>query len=158
MTHKTTWQAKSFNDLSVEQLYELLKMRIDVFVVEQTCVYADLDSPQNCLDRHNDTIHLLGYHEQTLVAYLRILPKGQSYQNHPSIGRVAIAMQARNQGLGHELIHQALLLCQKHFPGEGIKISAQEHLNNFYQQHGFKQISAMYLEDDIPHISMLREM
>jgi len=157
MKKETTWRAKSFNDLSIEQLYELLKLRVDVFVVEQTCFYADLDSERNSLDRHNDTIHLLGYQEGILVAYLRILAKGQSYRNHPSIGRVVIAKQARSGGLGHDLMQQALSLCQQKFPNETIKISAQEHLKNFYQKHGFIQTSDMYLEDDIPHIAMLNQ-
>lgn len=157
MTNTITWQAKSFNDLSLQQLYELLKLRIDVFVVEQTCFYPDLDSERDCLDRHSDTIHLLGYQGNTLVAYLRILAKGQSYPDYPSIGRVVIAKQARSGGLGHELMQQALVLCQNHFPNESIKISAQEHLKDFYQHHGFTQVSKMYLEDDIPHIAMLRK-
>ena len=158
MNKKTIWQAKSFKQLSIEQLYELLKLRIDVFVVEQNCPYPDLDSEKNCFDRHDETIHLLGYHGDSLVAYLRILAKGQSYQDYPSIGRVAINMQARNTGLGHELMKQALICCQRCFPNEAVKISAQEHLKRFYQQHDFVQTSDMYLEDDIPHVSMLREI
>jgi len=158
MNKETTWQAKPFNDLSVDQLYELLKLRIDVFVVEQNCPYPDLDGEKDCLDRHSDTIHLLGYQEGTLVAYLRILSKGQSYPNYISLGRVVTAMPARSNGLGHKLIEQALILCRTHFPDEIIKISAQEHLKHFYQQHGFKQVSAMYLEDGIPHIAMLYQV
>jgi len=154
MNKETSWQAKSFNNLSVQQLYDLLKLRVDIFVVEQTCFYADLDSDKDNLDRHDETIHLLGYQGGELVAYLRILAKGQSYSDYPSIGRVAIAKQARNQGLGHVLMHEALKLCHQHFPHQKIKISAQEHLKHFYQQHDFEQISEMYLEDDIPHIAM----
>jgi ElaA protein len=153
---KTTWQVKHFNDLSLDQLYELLKLRIDVFVVEQTCYYPDLDSNKDQLDRNKETLHLLGYQGEHIVAYLRILAKGQSYEDYISIGRVAIAAEARGSGLGHELMREALTLCEQFFPCENIKISAQEHLVGYYQQHGFKQVSAMYLEDDIPHVSMVK--
>ena len=152
----TTWQSKSFSNLSLEQLYDILKLRVDVFVVEQTCYYPDLDSDKNKLDRHPKTIHLLGYQKDELVAYLRVLPKGESYQGKISIGRVAIAETARGKGLGNELMVEALRLCKLDFPNEGIKISAQQHLKSYYQQHGFEQISEMYLEDGIPHIGMER--
>lgn len=158
MTSKTTWQTKHFNELSLDQLYDLLKLRVDVFVVEQTCYYPDLDSNSGQLDRHKETLHLLGYQNDTLVSYLRILAQGQSYDEYVSIGRVAIAEQARGSGLGHELMTQALLLCQQYFPKQPIKISAQEHLLNYYQQHGFEQASTMYLEDDIPHIAMIKKV
>ena len=154
MTIKTTWVSKNFNQLSLDELYELLKLRSDIFVVEQTCVYPDLDSEKNNLDRHDRTIHLLGYQENSLVAYLRILAKGQSYPDHISIGRVVTAADARKKGLGHELLEQGLTLCQQYFPKENIKISAQEHLKSYYVKHGFIQVSPMYLEDGIPHISM----
>lgn len=154
---KTTWQVKHFDELLLDQLYEILKLRIDVFVVEQKCYYPDLDSEKNQLDRNKETLHLLGYHDNTLVAYLRILAKEQTYKDYISIGRVIIAEQARKTGLGHKLIEKALHLCQQHFPKQNIKISAQEHLINYYQQHGFIQASPMYLEDDIPHVAMIKD-
>ena len=92
------------------------------------------------------------------MAYLRILAQGQSYENYISIGRVAIAEQARGTGLGHELMTQAINVCQQNFSGQHIKISAQQHLLKFYQQHGFKQVSPMYLEDDIPHVAMVKKV
>jgi ElaA protein len=155
---KTTWQVKHFDELSLDQLYDLLKLRIDVFVVEQTCYYPDLDSEPNQLDRHTDTLHVLGYQNSKLVAYLRVLPKEQSYDNYISIGRVAIAKQARGSGLGHELMCEALNLCPRYFSNQNIKISAQEHLISFYQQHGFEQVSDMYLEDNIPHVAMVKNV
>ncbi len=158
MNSKTTWQVKHFDELSLNQLYDFLKLRIDVFVVEQTCYYPDLDGDKNQLDRDKETQHVLGYQNDTLVAYLRILARGQSYKEHISIGRVAIAEQARGTGLGHELMTEALKLCQQNFPKQNIKISAQEHLINYYQQHGFEQVSEMYLEDDIPHVAMVKDM
>ncbi len=158
MTINTVWKTKHFTELSLDELYDLLKLRIDVFVVEQTCYYPDLDSDKNQLDRDKDTLHLLGYQDDTLVAYLRILAQGQSYDEYISIGRVAIAEQARGSGLGHELMTKALNLCQQYFPKQDIKISAQEYLISYYQQHGFEQVSQMYLEDDIPHVAMLKDM
>lgn len=157
MTTKITWQAKHFVELSLNQLYDLLKLRVDVFIVEQTCHYPDLDSDRGLLDRHPQTIHLLGYQSEQLVAYLRILPTGQNYTDYVSIGRVVTTAQVRNDGLGHELMTKAIALCQQHFPQQCIKISAQQHLKKFYQQHAFKQVSPMYLEDNIPHIAMIRE-
>ncbi|MFQ3277965.1 MAG: ElaA protein [Colwellia sp.] len=154
---KTIWQTKRFEELSLNQLYDVLKLRIDVFVVEQTCFYPDLDGKKDLLDRHPQTKHLLGYQAEQLVAYLRILPKGQNYPNHVSIGRVVTAYQARGSGLGHELMTEGLKICQQHFTNEIIKISAQQHLKAYYQKHGFNQVSDMYLEDDIPHIAMIRE-
>jgi len=158
MTKKTHWQIKHFNELSLDELYDCLKLRIDIFVVEQTCYYPDLDSEHNQLDRHPETIHQLGYQDGVLVAYLRVLAQGQSYDNYISIGRVAIAEQARGSGLGHELITEALKVCQQKFAKENIKISAQEHLASFYQRHGFEQVSSMYLEDNIPHIAMIKNV
>ena len=158
MTSKTFWQAKHFDELTLNQLYDFLKLRVDVFVVEQTCYYPDLDSNKNQLDRDKETLHVLGYQDDTLVAYLRILALGQSYDDYISIGRVAIAEQARGSGLGHELMTEALNLCQQYFPKQDIKISAQEHLLNYYQNHGFEQVSKMYLEDDIPHIAMIKKV
>jgi ElaA protein len=154
---KTTWQVKHFNELSLDQLYDALKLRVDVFVVEQCCYYPDLDSEQNQLDRHQDTLHLLGYQDGILVAYLRILAQGQSYDDYISIGRVATARQARGSGLGHELMSEGLKVCQQYFIDQNIKISAQEHLLKYYQQHGFEQVSAMYLEDNIPHVAMIKK-
>lgn len=157
MTLRTSWHSKRFLELSLDQLYDVLKLRIDIFVVEQTCYYPDLDGDKDQLDRHPNTIHLLGYQKDDLIAYLRILPKGESYSDYISIGRVVIAKQARGGGIGHELMNEALSLCHENFPGEKIKISAQQHLKAYYQQHGFIQVSEMYLEDGIPHIAMLRE-
>ena len=158
MSINTIWKTKHFNELYINELYDLLKLRIDVFVVEQTCYYPDLDSNKDQLDRHKDTLHLLGYQGETLVAYLRILAQGQSYDDYISIGRVAIAEQARGAGLGHELMTEAFNLCRQFFSGQSIKISAQEHLVNYYQQHGFEQVSQMYLEDDIPHVAMIKNV
>ncbi|RHW74848.1 GNAT family N-acetyltransferase [Colwellia sp. RSH04] len=152
----TQWKIYSFKQLSTEQLYDVIKLRVDVFVVEQDCPYPDLDGNKGELDRHPETTHLLGYQDNTLVAYLRILPKGQNYADYVSIGRVVTAIENRGSGLGHQLMQQGIEQCLKQYPNQPIKISAQQHLSRFYQQHGFTQVSKMYLEDNIPHIAMLR--
>ena len=145
-----SWQVKHFHQLSIDELYDILKLRIDVFVVEQTCYYPDLDN----IDKHPETRHVFCYQQGKVSAYLRILAKGQSYDDYISIGRVIVAEQARGTGMGHKLMIEALSVCQQYFPEEIIKISAQEHLESFYNKHGFERISAMYLEDNIPHIAM----
>jgi len=153
----TQWHLNKFNELSLHQLYDILKLRVDVFVVEQNCIYPDLDSDENTLDRHENTLHLLGYHDAKLVAYLRILDQGQRYDNYISIGRVVVAEQVRATGVGHELMSKGLIVCEQHFTKQEIKISAQEHLLTFYQHHSFERVSEVYLEDDIPHIAMVRK-
>lgn len=145
-----TWQLIPFSQLSTAQLYQLIKLRIDVFVVEQTCPYPELDDKDHQLGVH----HLLGYENEELVACARLIPQGLSYPS-VSIGRVATSASHRGNGLGHLLLQQALAGCESLWPRENIEIGAQEHLAKFYQQHGFVQTSAMYLEDDIPHIDMM---
>jgi ElaA protein len=146
------WQINTFKELNIDELYEILKLRIDVFVVEQTCFYPDLDD----IDRHEETVHLFCYIEDRIAGYLRILAKGQSYDDYIAIGRVIIAAHARGTGLGHQLMTEALTVCQQRFPEQQVKISAQEHLKGFYNRHGFERVSDMYLEDNIPHIAMLQ--
>ncbi|MGF1752534.1 GNAT family N-acetyltransferase [Vibrio makurazakiensis] len=148
----TTWQCIPFNELSKQQLYQLIKLRVDVFVVEQTCPYPELDDK----DHQNGVQHLMGFSGNELVACARLLPAGTSYDN-VSIGRVATKQTARGNGLGHQLLKQALAECEILWPSQSIDIGAQEHLKAFYQEHGFAQISEMYLEDDIPHIDMRLE-
>lgn len=144
-----TWQCIPFSELSTSQLYQLLKLRVDVFVVEQTCPYPELDDK----DHQAGVQHLMGFIEDELVACARLLPAGTTYDN-VSIGRIATKQSARGNGLGHQLLTQSLQRCQQLWPDNTIDIGAQEHLKAFYQLHGFEQISEMYLEDDIPHIDM----
>lgn len=146
-----TWQCLPFSQLNTQQLYQLLQLRVDVFVVEQTCPYPELDDK----DHQSGVHHLLGYQNDKLIACARLLPAGISYPS-VSIGRVATAAQARGQGLGHQLLQQALHYCQQYWPNANIEIGAQAHLEAFYQQYGFTRTSDSYLEDGIPHIDMLR--
>ena len=143
------WQCLLFEQLTTTQLYDLLKVRVDVFVVEQTCPYPELDDK----DRKPGTLHLIGYDDDVIVAYARLLPPGISYPS-VSFGRVLTAASHRSSGLGKQLIKQVLLECERHWPRQDIEIGAQEYLADFYGRFGFTATSTMYLEDDIPHIDM----
>ena len=144
-----TWQLRPFIELTTIQLYQLLKLRVDVFVVEQQCPYPELDDK----DHQKGVYHLLGYDCDQLVACTRLLPKGVSYPS-VSMGRVAISADHRGGGIGHQLLGESLKSCQSLWPDEFIEIGAQEYLEAFYTQHGFVKTSDTYLEDDIPHIDM----
>ena len=143
------WTCLAFSQLSTEQLYELLKLRVDVFVVEQACPYPELDN-KDCVE---GAYHFLGYQHGKMVAYTRLLSPRISY-NNVSLGRVVIEKSSRGTGLGQKLISTALDHCQKLWPNQHIDIGAQEYLLEFYRGYGFKAISEVYLEDDIPHIDM----
>ncbi len=145
------WQRLTFAQLTTIQLYQLLKLRVDVFVVEQACPYPELDNK----DLLEHTYQLLGYRHGELIACARLLPPGVSYPN-ASIGRVATAQQHRGGGLGHQLMAQAVNHCLDLWPQSAIEIGAQAHLEHFYQQHGFVKTSESYLEDGIAHIDMQR--
>lgn len=143
------WMCLTFSQLSSEQLYDLLKLRVDIFVVEQTCPYPELDNK----DRAAGVYHLLGYRDDQLIAYSRLLGPAISYSN-ASFGRVAIKQSCRGQGVGQQLLSKILVTCQEIWPNQDIDIGAQQYLLGFYERNGFKAISPMYLEDDIPHLDM----
>jgi len=146
---RLAWTWSRFAELGVDGLYDALQLRCRVFILEQG-PYLDPDG----LDRH--AWHLLG--RQTdggLLAYLRVVDPGRKYAE-PSIGRVITAPEVRGQGQGRELLHQALLRCDTVWPGQGLRISAQAHLQPFYGEFGFATVGDSYLEDDIPHVEMLR--
>ncbi|MEZ9230111.1 GNAT family N-acetyltransferase [Vibrio amylolyticus] len=143
------WLCLPFNQLTTLQLYQLLKLRVDVFVVEQNCPYPELDNK----DIQDDVYHLLGYSKQDLVACARLLPAGISY-SEVSIGRIATSEMARGNGLGNNLLSEALTHTQSLWPDQSITIGSQQHLSHFYQAHGFEPVSDMYREDGIPHIDM----
>lgn len=144
------WLCLSFSALSGKQLYELIKLRIDVFVVEQNCPYRELDDK----DHLPGVKHLLGYQDNKLVAYARLLPPGISYRQ-VSIGRIVTAKNSRKNGLGKALLTTALQQCQQLWPAQDIKIGAQQYLIAFYRSFGFERASDDYLEDGIPHLDML---
>ena len=140
---------KRFNELSTLQLYEIIKLRIEVFVVEQECWYQDLD------DKDKEAIHLMGWDDNQLCGYARIVASGVSYKNAASIGRVVTNKRMRNSGSGQKLMKEAINQCQSIHSECDIKISAQYHLIRFYQKFGFIEEGEQYLEDNIPHIGML---
>ncbi|MDI3432055.1 GNAT family N-acetyltransferase [Aeromonas sp. V90_14] len=144
------WSLKSFEQLDVNELYELLTLRSRVFVVEQTCVFLDLDG----VDKRPDVLHLLGWQDGALVAYARLMAPGVAKAQQVVIGRVVTAPEARGDGLGHRLMQQARQECARLWPGVSIYLGAQAHLQGFYGRHGFTAVGEPYLEDDIPHIGM----
>lgn len=143
------WLCKHHDDLGKEQLYAILELRSEVFVVEQKCAYQDVDGQ----DLSGDTLHLMGWQNDKLVAYARVLDP-ESQGGDVVIGRVIIAPQARDQKLGHTLISKALENIEEYWPGQPIYLSAQAHLQGFYAQHGFHAAGEVFLEDDTPHIGM----
>ncbi|MBV4488517.1 GNAT family N-acetyltransferase [Pseudomonas sp. SWRI153] len=145
------WICKHHSDLGKEQLYALLKLRSDVFVVEQKCAYPDLDGQ----DLDGDTHHLMGWENDQLMAYLRLLDP-ESQGGDVVIGRVITAPAGRGKGVGHEMMEQALKQAEKHWPHMPIYLSAQAHLQGYYGKYGFEVAGEEYLEDGIPHIGMRR--
>ena len=142
---------KKFNELNREDIHAVYALRAAIFVVEQDCVYQDIDGKD--LDAH----HVLGNIEGKLVAYARVLRKGTSYTDSVSIGRIAVLEEFRGKSIGHEIVRFSIKCIADLYPGEAIKISAQSHLENFYNQHGFKKEGTPYLEDGIPHIAMIKK-
>jgi ElaA protein len=140
---------KSFSELSTTELYDILKLRIAVFVVEQTCPYQDLD------DKDQQSLHLMGYSEGRLALYARCLPQGLSYPASPAIGRVVIDPAFRSNKWGYTLMQEAIRVCREKFDARKITISAQYYLLEFYKKCGFTPVGEIYPEDDIPHIKMI---
>jgi ElaA protein len=143
------WKIKRFEALSLQELYSALELRSEVFVVEQNCVYQDIDN------KDQKAIHVLGYFNADLVAYARLFVAGD-YFEQASIGRVVVSPAHRSKSFGHELMRQAISEVEQHFKTTEITISAQLYLKAFYESHGFVAQGESYLEDDIPHIKMRR--
>ncbi len=143
------WQDLHQCELSMAQLYDILALRNAVFIVEQSCAYQDVDGQ----DLVRDNRHIIGQLEDKICAYARVLtPKEET--SPVVIGRVIIAPEARGLNLGYRLMEQAIASCEQYWPGRAIFLSAQAHLKNFYQRVGFTPVTAVYLEDNIPHIGM----
>lgn len=148
---KLNWILKKFDQLTPYELYNIIWLRNEVFVVEQNCVYQDADY------KDQKGWHLMGIDEEgKLMAYVRLLPAGISYEKEPSIGRVVTNPAARGTGAGRELMEVAIRQCEDLFGKLDIKIGAQYYLLKFYTSLGFKQTSEIYLEDNIEHIEMIR--
>ncbi len=146
-----SFRCKPFYELTAPQLYAIMALRQEVFVVEQNCAYLDADG------KDLKGYHLTGHDDDgKLVAYARLLPKGVSYDNFVSIGRVVTSPAVRGSGAGQALMKEALNCMEALFPGESIKIGGQSYLRNFYESFGFVVSGDEYLEDDIPHLPMVR--
>ena len=149
----TEWQALPFGELTGAQVYAVLTLRQQVFILEQQCLYPDADGKD--LDAH----HLLGWRsidgQRVLAAYLRCLAPGVSYAE-VSLGRVLSAPAARGSGIGRQLLAEGLALAERLYPGQPVRIGAQQHLEKFYGEFGFRTVSAPYDEDGIMHVEMLR--
>jgi len=145
------WVTKSFADLSNSELYEILRLRSEVFVVEQNCVYLDIDN------NDQKAYHTLGSIGAELVATTRLFDKNIMYDGYQSIGRVLTAPKYRLTGAGKELMTYSIQACERLFGKSPIKIGAQYYLKKFYSNFGFEQVGEIYLEDGIEHIPMIRK-
>ena len=140
---------KSFSELTTTELYKILQLRSEVFVVEQDCVYQDLDF------KDQKSLHVFGFKNDNIIAYTRIFKPGDYFDN-ASIGRVVVADTERKFGYGHDVMKASINAIKTHFNVDEITISAQKYLKIFYESHNFIQIGEEYLEDGIPHIRMDR--
>lgn len=140
---------KSFSELSTQELYEMLQLRSEVFVVEQDCVYQDIDG------KDQNALHVLGYKNDKLIAYTRIF-KPSDYFEVASIGRVVVAKNERQYKYGYDIMNASIKAVNNHLKEQIIKISAQAYLKNFYTKLGFKEVGNEYLEDNIPHVAMIK--
>ena len=146
------WQLKTYQQLTVNQLYSIVQLRIQVFVVEQNCPYLELDGKDKL------AYHFFAFAEENpsqIIAYTRIFKPGD-YYNFAAIGRVVVHPDFRGKNLGHELIRKSIQAIEKTFHTKNIKIGAQAYLQKFYENHGFIQVDQPYIEDGIPHIYMVK--
>lgn len=147
-----TWYHKHFKNLTTTELYQILQLRNEVFIVEQNCPFQDLD------DKDFKCYHLMGFdtESQKVMAYTRIIPAGVSYEE-ASLGRVVTSPIARGGGIGKQLMKNSIELLEELYGGVSIKIGAQLYLKKYYESFDFEQIEEVYLEDDIEHILMIRK-
>jgi ElaA protein len=140
---------KTFNELTTKELYDVLQLRAEVFVVEQDCVYQDVDG------KDNKALHVLGYKDKKVVAYTRVFKAGD-YFNQASIGRVVVAKDQRQHKYGYDIMEASIVAIKEQFNETTIKISAQCYLKRFYNNLGFVETGEEYLEDGIPHMAMIK--
>jgi ElaA protein len=141
---------KTFKELTTDELYALLQLRSEVFVVEQDCVYQDIDY------KDQKALHVLGFKNDKLVAYTRLFKPGD-YFNYASIGRVIVAQNEREHKYGYDIMNASISAIKEYYNETTIKISAQTYLKKFYNNLGFEEVGEGYLEDGIPHIGMIKE-
>ena len=143
-------EIKKFNELGLEELYEIFRLRSEVFVVEQECIYNDVDG------KDLDSVHVMIKNEERIEAYLRVIKEGISYEDC-SIGRVLVAKEARGKGLARRIVKEGIDYITREWNKKRITIGAQEYLKEFYGSFGFKTVSDVYMEDGIPHVDMSYE-
>ena len=141
---------KTFQELTTKELYDLLQLRTEVFVVEQDCVYQDLDG------KDEKALHVIGKKNNKIVAYTRVFKPGD-YFKEASIGRVVVNKEERQHKYGYDIMEASIKAVNDYFNETIIKLSAQTYLKKFYNNLGFKEIGEEYLEDGIPHIAMIRQ-
>lgn len=144
------WQIKHYNDLTTNEFHDIIALRIKAFVVEQNCTYQELDG------KDKKSYHLIVRNGMgDIVATSRLLPPGLSYSDECAIGRVVIDESLRGQGIGHDLMERCLKFSFMEFGDCSVKISAQKHLEKYYEKHDFKSTGNEYMEDGIPHVEMI---
>lgn len=143
-----SWKIQTYDELTKEELYKIIQLRVNVFIVEQQTCYEDLD--------HHDqnSIHISYVRDEKIFAYTRLLPPGEKFEM-ASLGRVITSQEVRGTGLGKEMIQLALDTIEKTWPGSEVFIQAQEYLKNFYGSFGFEPVSEPYIYDSLPHLDML---
>lgn len=144
------WHFKSFNKLTSRELYEIIRLRLEVFVVEQDAPYQDCDR------KDYESFHLFGTLKGEIVAYCRLIPAGINYKE-PCLGRVVTSPKVRREGYGRVAVFMGLEAMKTQFGTSECRISAQLYLKEFYESFGFEKVSDMYLEDGLPHIEMLKK-
>ena len=143
-------EIKKFHELGVQELYDILQLRSEVFVMEQDCVYQDLDGKDEL------ALHIIGYKNKKVVAYTRVFRAGD-YFKEASIGRVVVRKSERQFGFGLQIMQASIAVIEQNFGSTPIHISAQKYLTKFYSSLGFKKVGEEYLEDGIPHLVMIKE-
>lgn len=145
-----SWQCKTFSELTAEEVYQILQLRSEIFVVEQNCIYQDCDN------KDQEAFHLMGWESDHLLAYARLLRPGISYPDAASIGRVCVAASSRRKNSGKLLMLKSIEHTYRLYGNIHIKISAQLYLKRFYESFSFVQLGPVYLEDGIEHIMMIK--
>ena len=143
---------KKFQELTVDETYNILKLRSEVFVVEQNCVYQDLDG------KDDRAIHLFYKEENEMIAYTRIFQKGDFYPENPSIGRVVVSKKERGKEIGKSIMKESILYIKNNYNNKSIELSAQKYLDKFYKELEFYSQGDDYLEDGIPHQRMFYDL
>ena len=143
-----TWKIQRYEELTRDELYKIIQLRVNVFIVEQQTCYEDLDN------HDQNSIHISYVQDRKIFAYTRLLPPGEKFEM-ASLGRVITSQEARGTGLGKEMIQLALDTIEKTWPGSEVFIQAQNYLKNFYSSFGFEAVSEPYIYDSLPHLDML---